>query len=376
MTTSPQNPEPASSKRRRPIWFHIHFWIGWIAALPIIVVCATGAILVFDQQLHHWDHPEQFQLEVTGEPLSVPEALEVYWSANPRIQVNHMGVPQAPEHAYHAYAVEISEDGSRKGIQAIVNPYTGELTKIESKSSLSGWIIDLHRHFAMGKTGQMIIAISSLVLALTCIVGLILWWPMRGRTFVRAWKRGKALDWHNALGLVAMVPLIVMALTGVCFTWGKQIFGFLEKFQDAPASIQIPELVVEDGAEKLPFEVVMARVEELMPPEARMTGVQPSNHKKAPHRFFFDVGSDHIDLIMDPYTGKEHFRIDGSMKAPGPVSWIRRNMAGLHTLGPYGWVARIIWGILSLVGAILAVTGVWISLRRWQRKKRKSVAAA
>ena len=55
---------------------------SWVAAIPLIVACATGLPLAFYQEVEHAAHPERFQLEVTGAPMSTGEALErLYRSA-------------------------------------------------------------------------------------------------------------------------------------------------------------------------------------------------------------------------------------------------------------------------------------------------------
>jgi uncharacterized iron-regulated membrane protein len=98
------------------------------------------------------------------------------------------------------------------------------------------------------------------LLAITGIFGVILWLPLRARTFARAWKRGQALDWHNALGVVALIPLIVMAITGITFTWGKQMFPVLEKIQRGPSRLPSPVVEAPANAVALPFQTVADRV--------------------------------------------------------------------------------------------------------------------
>jgi len=321
--------------------------------------------LAFDEELHHWEFPKQFQLIPSGEPLSIAEALEVYATATPRLQVNHMGIPRKPEHAYSAYVVEIHEDGPNKNMRALVNPYTGELTRVLGKDSISGWIVDLHRHLAAGKTGQMIIAVSSLLLAITSIFGLLLWWPMRGRTFVRAWKRGRALDWHNALGLIALLPLIIMAITGITFTWGKHIFPILEGVQGSSARAVSPQFDVPIGTPKVPLADVVRYLKAAYP-DAALTGVQPSNHRPNPHKFIFEEG---FQVFMNPYTGKVDSSFDGRGTG-GLVGAYQRNFGMIHTMGPFNLFLRLLWGFLSLAGAVLTMTGLWMSIRRWQKRSQ------
>ena len=345
----------------RSIWFHLHFWIGWIAAIPIALICLTGGILIFEQEIIQWDNKELYQLETTGTRMSVGQVLEAYRSSDPPLRVNHLGIPRSPEHAYSAYT---------SGGKIYLNPYTGELSKPSDEFSISHTLIDVHRHLAAGKVGQQVAAISSLVLAITCIIGLVLWWPLRGRTFVRAWKRGHALDWHNALGLVATVPLIVMAITGVTFTWGRHLWPLIEG--DTPSQLPRPTVTAPAGVEKLPIDPLVEQVKSIMS-DVRWTGFQPSNRESSAHAFFFSDGSNHnIQLFIDPYTGEELERRDGSEKPTGLVAWYRRNFGRLHTFGTYGFVPQFIWGLLSVGGTVLVATGLWISMKRWRRLKHRA----
>jgi len=369
MKTNDESRSAEGSKRRkRSLWFHLHFWIGWISAIPVALVCLTGALLIFEGDIFRWEHKSLFQLKPEGTPMSIGQILERYQSAEPPLRVQHLGVPKEPTHSYSAYCVELRPEGNR-GARVFLNPYTGELSRVGGGISISHLMVDVHRHLAAGRTGQLIVAISSIVLAITCLIGLILWWPLRGRTFVRAWKRGQALDWHNAIGLVALVPLIVMAITGIFFTWNRPIFTKLEKLQGFPSRIENPVVNAPDGAERVPFDSVLESVKQSFP-GIRITGVQPSNRNQNPHTFILDADGHNWRVFMNPFTGEEMMRTDGS--GTGPVGWLRSNFGKLHTFGTYNFVLRFVWGLLSLAGTVLVVTGVWVSVKRWRRTKSRA----
>ena len=333
----------------------------------MILVCISGGVLAFEKYLRKWEFPEQYKLNPIDKKLSIDEVLDIYRSANPKLVVHHLGIPELPEHAYGAYVSVLDENGKRTGGgYYIVNPYTGELQNRADKFSISGLMTNLHRHLAAGKTGQQIVAISSIILAVTCIVGLLLWWPMRGRTFARALKRGQVLDWHNALGLLAMGPLIIMALTGAIMTYSSHIFPILDKLQKEPSRPSDPVVAFTEGMEKLPVAIPLAKVRENFP-VGQVTGVQPTGSAKSPYVFFVTPKSGtEYRICMDPYTGEELSRYDGKPK--GPVGWFRKNYFKFHTLS-FNPVTATIWGVFSSIGGILAVTGIWISIKRWKSKQ-------
>lgn len=368
MNTPAGNPDVTTlEKRPRSIWYELHFWIGWIAAVPIALVCLTGTILTFEKEITQWEHKSLFQLEVTGLTPTLDQVLAAYNAAG--YQVNHLGMPQDPRHAYQAHGVQIRPEG-RRNVAVAYDPYTGQFYNKADSSSLVRTTTRIHRVLLSGRTGQTIIAVSSLLLAVTAIVGLILWWPMRGKTMVRAWKRGQAIDWHNALGLAAILPLIVMAITGVTFTWGPQLFPVLEKLQGSPSRLPNPVIAADGNILKIPLQALAERVKQTFP-GTPLVGVQPSNAKNRPHVFIMQQASNNVRVFMNPYTGEEITRMDGS--GLGPVGWYRNNFGKWHTFGPYGLLPRTMWALFSLLGTILVVTGLWVSTRRWQRRKRAAI---
>ena len=353
-----------SPSNQRSFWFHIHFWIGWIAAIPIFLVCLTGALLIFEQDLFRWEHKELFQLDTSGEALSVQGVLDAYAAADPPLRVNHLGLPKLPEYSYSAYCTEIRPEGNRGAGRVFLNPYTGELSRLGEQFSVAELLIGVHRRLAAGNVGRLVIAISSLLLALTSVFGLILWWPLRGRTFARAWKRGQALDWHNAVGLAALAPLFIMAITGVMITWGRDIWPIVDKLQGYPSQATAPALTVTEGDERASMDEIVAYARKVAPGQ-RITGLQPGNGKSAV-KVFLDADGNNLQLYFDPYTGEEIGRFDGS--GTGPVGAFRKFFGTLHTFYPYHISLRILWGIFSFIGSVLVVTGIWISVKRWRRR--------
>ena len=105
-----------------------------------------------------------------------------YEFADPTLPVNHLGIPKSYLHSFSTYCTEIFPEGNR-GRRVFPNPYTGAFSRIGDEFAISHTIIDIHRRLAAGRTGQLIVAMSSLVLAIFCLIGLIPWWPLRGRTF-------------------------------------------------------------------------------------------------------------------------------------------------------------------------------------------------
>lgn len=360
----PFNRSQTSEPQRRPIWFHLHFWIGWLAALPIALICVSGGVLAFERELFQWEHREFFELEATGPSLSLQQVLEGYRTAVPPMTVNHLSLPAQAEHSFSAFVTEHRPEGDRTA-RVFMNPYTGELTPLTAGFSITELLIDVHRRLTGGRPGRLIVAASSLVLVLTCLLGLILWWPLRGRTFVRAWRRGQALDWHNALGLVALIPLAIMAATGVTFTFGPGLWSLMERLGGSQAPPGVESATLPEAGVPMSMDLIVERIRAAVP-QAQITGIQPSNESRRPTKVFLTEGGRKVQINMDPYTGEELSRLDGTTSSL--TEKFRRNVGAIHTAGPFNVIVRTIWGLLSLSGGVIAATGLWMSVKRWRRR--------
>ncbi len=107
-----------------------------------------------------------------------------------------------------------------------VHPVTGQVSApVYGRGALIGWMDRLHSNFFSGRPGRVANGIGGLLLVLLAATGVVIWWPGRGalRRAVRidwgaGWKR-VVFDVHNALGFWLLVPVLILSITGVYFTW-------------------------------------------------------------------------------------------------------------------------------------------------------------
>lgn len=101
----------------------------------------------------------------------------------------------------------------------------------EDESTPMGFLVGFH-HDLLGSWGSWIVSISGLLLCSNLLLGLVAAWPKRGtwRLALVPARRGPAAarlySWHRAVGLWAVIPALVIAVTGTML-----------KFEDAMGSI-------------------------------------------------------------------------------------------------------------------------------------------
>lgn len=360
-------PRPA----RRRIWFQVHLWLGWITALPLLVVAVTGVLLAFEQEFYAWEQPEHYALQPTGEPMTLPEVLAQLDAAS--LHINHLQVPEVPSHAYLAFASGVAPDGKSRGLRAYVDPYRGTLTKEWDNPTFIRRVEVWHRNLGAGPTGRWIVGVSSALLVVISIAGLILWWPMRRGTLRRFGRRRGALDWHNVAGVAALAPLAVLGITGITFTWGHDVFPVLDAWTGTPSQPVVPRLAdvgADDAADanRVSLATCARRVQQHNP-HWEIVGVQGARPRSdVPYKFMLrdpDALLSHPSrhLYYDPRDGSQMGQWDAA--SGGAVGLYRRTFYVLHTAHPFPAWIRSGWALVSAAGALLVITGAWLSIRRW-----------
>lgn len=142
-------------------------------------------------------------------------------------------------------------------------------------------LIGLHVHLLVGEEhgpGQTIVGLGGVVLLVFCLTGLVLWWPGLRRLpsgFRIYWKRGATrlnFDLHRVLGIVLVIPLFALVLTGVYLVFPGYVRPIYTSFIDAPRPPAAPLSKPAAGAMPISLEAAMAQAHQAVP-GTRVTSV-------------------------------------------------------------------------------------------------------
>lgn len=222
----------------------IHLWISVPVGLIISITCLTGAILVFEKEILELAHPHLYSCEVpegqtmmTGEEIAKTlNALGTDISVAPGKQAEAAGPAEVAKvrlpDRKNGCAMVTFKGGGKNTLS--VNPYTGEINGWVERSGFFTAVLQLHRWLmdipaAKGEktVGKTIVGISTLLMVVILISGLAIWLP-KGSRMLRArlglsctkgWKRF-LYDSHVSLGFYSLLLLLVMALTGLTWSFG------------------------------------------------------------------------------------------------------------------------------------------------------------
>lgn len=372
----------------RRILYLIHLYAGLFVGAAVVLVGLTGSAVVYRPEIERLLNPEWFRVQPNGEmrPLDdlVANAVVTYPHGKPTFV--SIQPPLAPDEPAVVVMKNRFGDGSGPWVRAQLDPYSGAvLASFIPEETFSGFLFHLHTSLLVGEHtwGEQLVGGFGILLFFFCVTGVILWWPgmrrLRRGFEVRA-ARGAVIlnyDLHRVIGIIFMIPLLLVALTGVVLVFPQYTKAPIVKALDIPRPPKAPQAT--GGAKRIPVQEVQSIVARKYP-AARLVGIQLPGNAKAPYqarlllagdsKIRYGGGAKRV-VWIDPVTGeilKEHDARSMPMSSRLMFEWIFPT----HTGDIAGAAGRLLMFIAGLVPLVLFVTGFYV----WYQKRRRTISTA
>ena len=230
----------------------LHLWLGLLSAIVIIVVCLSGCVYVFKNQITDVLNRKIVFVKEQSVARKTPEEIQKTL-ANENKTLTSILIPVEKD---RSYVVSYSQNNTDSA--GYFNPYSGENLGMAdvSMNRFFEIILDIHRNLMMGNVGRQINGAAILIFCLLLFSGFILWIPKKLKHLKQAltvkWS-GKFqrinYDLHNTMGFYAALLLLFMAVTGLYITypWVKNAV-IVSLGGDSISNIATTESAKEDDA--------------------------------------------------------------------------------------------------------------------------------
>lgn len=373
----------------KKIFKKIHLWLSVPFGLIISIICLTGATLVFEKELTRAGNPHLYTVEYKegSKPLKPSEIIaRISQQTGDTLKISSLQVAGNPK---EAWMVSFTNAGQR---QLSVNPYSGEINGwVEGNSffqtvrKLHRWLLDAPAQKGASSTGKTIVGITTLLMVVILISGIVLWWPRTRKSLQNRLKvsctKGPFRFWydsHVSLGFYVTIFLLVMALTGLTWSFRWYRTGFYALFgasteqpkQSAPAHEDNNKKEKKNEPERLNYLAWDAALAELQNRYETYGTIQLSKNsaqviqsgKQKGDTASFDIHTGNITEI-------KVYNIDEQ-----PMSNKMKGLIySLHTGQWGGMFTRIIYFLSAFIGGILPLTGYYLWIKRINRKHRRNV---
>ena len=394
----------------KKVFRNIHLWLSVPFGLIITLICFSGAMLVFEGEIMQLTHRSLYYVEKTdGKPLPMDKlASKVAKTLPEDVSITGITVFSDPRKSYQ---VNLSKP---ERASVYIDQYTGEIKGKYQRSPFFKTMFFLHRWLLGSRPtgdgifwGKLIVGVSTLMFVFVLISGIVIWWPRTWKALKNSLKitarKGTARFWyglHVAGGMYALLLVLVMALTGLTWSFGWYRSAFYSVFGvDAPSYTNHGHATVNMDIEKgkkengwkggkehdrkggkehdrkgdalhsnsLSFVYWQQVYEELAKENPGCKQISVSDGSASVSSNFFGNIRGEDSYAFDSHTGKitcvsRYAEMDNSSKIRG---WIY----SVHVGSWGGMLTRILWFLAALLGASLPLTGYYLWIKRIYRKK-------
>ncbi|MDN7125620.1 PepSY-associated TM helix domain-containing protein [Pseudidiomarina terrestris] len=344
------------------MWRHgfgrVHKWLGLTLSLWVVLVSLTGTLLLYKTELLQLQYPELRLAEVP----STADAARVF----DRFQAGYAYLPRADKPWIEVVDAEgVTHYFDAAGSAVLARPHLGDWIS---------WFVEFHHHLLLDELGKDLMGIFGLLSLLLVIAGMVRWWPRNWswRVFSVRWhgprsRQFRATLWqlHRTSGVLALVPVAVLLLTGTAIMYAATVNSTLTAMFPQTQTRPTAELPTASATN---WQQRFAIAERFWPDQK-------------PRLVYLQANAEGAYRMRLKYSDEWHpnGRSYLTFAAQGPLisaDDVRNKALGfqlsqliypLHVAA----VGGIIWLLVTLLGGLvlmlLPVTGVWFWVKRRQR---------
>lgn len=354
----------------RQFWRRLHLWIGLAGGIIFVLLGLTGSALVYQDEMLSLLYPQQMRV-TAGEPAAPSRILAAAQSVLPADAGGRVVILRYPENPGRPIQAVIEHRGERRTL--LIDPVTAALIGPLPAGETFAVLLELHSRLMLQALGREIVGWIGVVLAISALTGLILWWP---RPRLRAWKQAWQMKWrnmswqrrsfdlHKVGGAVIAVPMLLIALSGSMITFREPLLPLMTALGGIPQARPAVQPVALENAKTLDAfvdealrQIPGARLVFISPP-ARTGGAtrirlrQPDEiHQNGRSYVLLDAAGTVLDLQRVSELPTANMVFD---QLPYP----------LHTGYMFGEAGRFVVFVAGILPLLLFVTGVVIWLKR------------
>lgn len=293
--------------------------------------------------------------------------------------------PRNSEGVFAIYANRESGDWQR----IFVDPYQAKVTGVRNYGAnewipdyLMDFIFQLHFSLLLGANGTVAVALVALLLIISLITGLIIWWPVNGH-----WRKALTIkrnagmvrfnfDLHKTFSFYFFPALGAVLLSGVYMNLNEPFVWITQQF--SPSTREYPHKFLSNpvnGMQSMSVEhawnIAMehfpgGKLNAIYPPDSD-TGVFTMVQRDVPQ---LSAYWPERQIAIDQYSGEIlDVRAPDTRRSAGEtfLDW----QWPLHSGKAFGWFGRILIFLCGLACPVIYMTGVirWLQKRQVRQTK-------
>jgi uncharacterized iron-regulated membrane protein len=347
----------------------IHRWIGLLLAAVVVAVSASGGLLLLRDPYYRLTYPALArpvnEAEVAGR-AAILSSIEERWRAD---GVRLVKFPQPGVNAFHVWLAD--------GREAFVDPRTAAvIDEWHWSGRLPAFLFELHAHLLAEPNGTLVNGVTALAIVFMGLTGAILWWPGRRRAYrlrgaiPRHTAPAELLRSHAAVGVLALVPVLLFAATGAAIVFYDGTERAVTALLDANPSQEPDAHVPPQDAARRPWPEILRALDGTFP-DGPTVFYYPGGAQNARLMFRKRLpGEWHPNgrsyVLIDPYRATVVQAIDARTQGTG--TRLMHAVYPLHAAKVGGLPMAVLAACAAAALTWLAAGGAWVYAGKWMRK--------
>jgi uncharacterized iron-regulated membrane protein len=349
----------------RRVVFWAHLAAGVAIALPILVMCVSGVLMMYEAQTEAW--MDRWGVESHAPTPGAP-ALEIETLIGKAREARGVDPELITVFPSPTQPVEASD---RKIGSIYLDAYSGAVIGERSRKTrqffrkVKAWHVSLGVKGPHARQSRELAAAANMGVLFLAISGICLWYR-RGIALPCWGVMGRARDfnWHNSIGIWSVIPILTIAWTGAALSygWASQLTYRIMGTSAPRAAVPGLEIGM-PAAESSSLDALLSRAKRQSPDWKAITMEVPRDDTSTVDFAIDSSGYNGIGksstLELDR-TGRMVFFAPAGSDGIAASTFIRYG----HTGETWGVAGQTIAGAASLGAAVLVWTGMALSLRR------------
>ncbi|MEN0128847.1 MAG: PepSY-associated TM helix domain-containing protein [Brevundimonas sp.] len=410
----PATPKARKRSTRRPVRRFMvvtHRWASLVLGLVLLVICTSGAILLYRPELAHAMNGAAYSPSGGPDTVSLAQAFATVDAAKPEFDptgvVAESGILKVHDADYSSFWT--------------VDPSTGEiLGHIGATPAWIAFLDNLHECFlscegeagyigvldddvpysswlgfdgAPVTWGGLVLGTMAVVLLFISLTGLWLWFPRPNqwkKSMNIRWNRGRFArdtDLHKVAGLIAIPFLLLWGVTGGGFEFQQ----FEKAWYAMTPGHQLPEVddpvSVESAAPDIGIDAAVVAAQEASPGDKVVSvDVPAADDPTGVYYIWLGTGFDpygrmeypgNRGVVVERHTGEATVVYGSAGESTAQTLWDAWSYPVHSGYIVNGWW-RLIWLTLGLSPLLLGITGVstWLVRRSSKTARRRATKQA
>ncbi|CAN7362802.1 PepSY-associated TM helix domain-containing protein [Acidovorax sp. LjRoot117] len=377
-----------TSQRTLNRLFVLHSWAGIVTGLLLFIVCFSGAVVVFKNEIDLWANPSLAQLPRSDKPASLDVVLTQLHTRYPGATVETIALPDAVNPSYFAFVRERGAPASTRTKVALRSDTGAVVGPVDSQ--LGQYLRMLHVFLFFGP--RWIVGFLGAAMLVLIVTGIVIHRKILAELFTQRWGRSFRVvmsDLHKSAGIWGLFFHILIATTGAwmglapLFEQGYKYVSTANSNTSGTDAAKAPKparKAAGDAAEPVQMQsldALYATAQQAVPGlEARYVSMRRWGTDTAEAGFTGNL-SDHLAstarVDINAATGVPRKVHDP--RTAGFWSLVNGLMEPLH-FGDFGGLAlKWLYFLLGMTPAFLSISGTLIWLDARQQRRREAEAA-